>query len=58
VFAIASTVPPLDAVRIGLGFFNTEEEIQRFAHAVALLAAHTPETVPPRRRLTVLGGAS
>jgi selenocysteine lyase/cysteine desulfurase len=58
VFAIASTVPSLDAVRIGLGCFNTQDEIDRFADAVALLAAHTPETVPPRRRLTVLGGAS
>jgi cysteine desulfurase/selenocysteine lyase len=58
VFAIASVVPSLDAVRIGLGFFNTEDEIERFTDAVALLAAHTPETVPPRRRLTVLGGAS
>jgi L-cysteine/cystine lyase len=56
VFAIASTVPSLDAVRIGLGFFNTEDEIDRFADAVALLASHTPETVPPRRRLTVLDG--
>jgi cysteine desulfurase/selenocysteine lyase len=58
VFAIASTIPSLDAVRIGLGFFNTQDEIDRFADAVALLAAHTPATVPPRRRLTVLGGAS
>jgi L-cysteine/cystine lyase len=56
VFAIASVVPSIDAVRIGLGFFNTEDEIDRFADAVALLAAHTPETVPPRRRLTVLDG--
>jgi len=58
VFAIASVIPSIDAVRIGLGFFNTEDEVDRFADAVALLAAHTPETVPPRRRLTVLGGAS
>jgi L-cysteine/cystine lyase len=58
VFAIASVLQDANAVRIGTGFFNTEEEIDRFADAVALLAAHTPETVPPSRRLTVLGGAS
>ncbi len=57
VFAIASVVPSLNAVRIGPAFFNTEDEIGRFADAVELLAEHTPSTVPPRRRLTVLGGA-
>jgi L-cysteine/cystine lyase len=56
VFAIASAIAAIDAVRIGLGFFNTEDEIERFADAVELLASHTPATVPPRRRLTVLGG--
>jgi selenocysteine lyase/cysteine desulfurase len=53
-FAIASTVPALDAIRIGVGFFNTEAEIERFAQAVELIAAHTPETLPPRRTLTIL----
>ena len=56
VFAIASAITSIDAVRIGTGFFNTEEEIGRFVDAVTFLAAHTPETLPPRRRLTVLGG--
>jgi L-cysteine/cystine lyase len=56
VFAIASAIPSIDAVRIGTGFFNTEDEIGRFVDAVSFLAALTPETVPPRRRLTVLGG--
>lgn len=56
VFAIASAIPSIDALRIGTGFFGTEEEIARFIDAVEFLAAHTPETVPPRRRLTVLGG--
>ena len=36
-------------------FFTTEEELERFAAAVELLAAHTPETLPPRRALTILG---
>jgi L-cysteine/cystine lyase len=55
VFAIARTIPGLDALRISVGFFNTEEELERLAEAVALLAAHTPDTLPPRRVLTILG---
>lgn len=55
-FAIARTIDSLDAVRISVGFFNSEEELDRFAEAVALLAGHTPETVPARRTLTILGG--
>ncbi len=54
VFAIARTIPGLDAVRISVGFFNSEPELERFATAVELLAAHTPATLPPRR-LTILG---
>ncbi len=55
VFAIARTIPSLDALRISVGFFNSEEELERLAGAVELLAAHTPDTLPPRRRLTILG---
>ena len=55
VFAIARTVPLVDAVRISVGFFTSEAELDRFIDAVALLAAHTPETLPPRRRLMILG---
>ncbi|HEV8403597.1 MAG TPA: aminotransferase class V-fold PLP-dependent enzyme [Candidatus Limnocylindrales bacterium] len=55
VFAIARTIEPLDAIRISVGFFTSDEEIERFAEAVALLAAHTPDTLPPRRTLTILG---
>ena len=54
-FAIIRDLPPIDAVRISVGFWNTEEELERFASAVELLAAHTPETIPPRRTLAVLG---
>ena len=54
VFAIARTVPGLEALRISVGFFNSEDEIERFAGAVELLAAHTPQTLPPRRLLTIL----
>jgi L-cysteine/cystine lyase len=54
VFAIARTIPTLDALRISVGFFNAEDELERFAAAVELLAAHTPESLPPRRLLTIL----
>ncbi|HEX8940830.1 MAG TPA: aminotransferase class V-fold PLP-dependent enzyme [Candidatus Limnocylindrales bacterium] len=56
VFAILRTVPPLDAVRISVGFFNTEAELERLRDGVAELAAHTPATLPPRRSLTILHG--
>jgi L-cysteine/cystine lyase len=55
IFAITRSIPPLDAVRISVGFFNTADELERFAEAVELLAAHTPETLPPRPRLTIIG---
>ena len=55
VFAIARTVPLVDALRISVGFFTSEAELDRLVEVVALLAAHTPETLPPRRGLTMLG---
>jgi L-cysteine/cystine lyase len=54
-FAIARTIPSLDAIRLSVGFFTTTEEIERVAAAVELLAAHTPDTLPTRPRLTVIG---
>jgi hypothetical protein len=45
----------VNAVRISVGFYNSEEELERFAGAVELLAAHTPETIPARRTLAILG---
>jgi L-cysteine/cystine lyase len=53
---IARTIPPLDAIRISVGFFNTEGELRRFRDGVALVAAHTPETIPHRPRIEVLRG--
>jgi L-cysteine/cystine lyase len=55
VFAIARTVPLVDAVRISVACFTSEDELERLASCLELLAAHTPETVPPRRGLTLLG---
>lgn len=54
VFAIARAIPSLDAIRISVGFFNAEDELERFAGAVELIAAHTQSTLPPRRLLTIL----
>ena len=55
VFAIARTIPSLDALRVSIGFFSSEDELERLVDAVGSLAAHTPETMPPRRRLAILG---
>lgn len=57
-FAIARTIPQLAAIRLSVGFFTTTDEIERVAGAVELLAAHTPETLPKRPRLTVIGAGS
>ena len=56
-FSIARTIPHLDAVRISVGFFTSDEELDRFLDGVRLLAAHTPESIPPRRNLQVLGAS-
>ena len=53
-FAIARTIPHLDALRISVGFFTSDEELGRFLDGVRLLAAHTPSTIPPRRNLPIL----
>jgi L-cysteine/cystine lyase len=54
-FAIARTIVSLDALRISVGFFTTEQELDAFLAGVRLLAAHAPETLPPRRTLQMLG---
>lgn len=53
-FAVARTLPMVDALRISVGFWATEDELDRFVDGVRLLAAHTPESIPPRRTLTIL----
>jgi selenocysteine lyase/cysteine desulfurase len=58
VFAVTRTVPPLDAVRASVGWFNTAEELERFASAVELLASHSPDTIPPRRTLRIVEAGS
>lgn len=55
VFAITRTVVLVDAARISVACFTSEDELERLATCLELLAAHTPETIPPRRGLTLLG---
>ena len=54
-FCIMRTLPIVNALRISVGFFTAEAEIDRFVDGVRLLAAHTPESIPPRRTLTIVG---
>jgi selenocysteine lyase/cysteine desulfurase len=54
-FVLASALPSVDAIRVGFGFFNTAAEIERLAENVELLARHGPASLPPRRRLSVIG---
>lgn len=54
-FCIIRTLPLVNGLRISVGFWTTEDEIDRFVDGVRLLAAHTPETIPPRRTLTIVG---
>jgi selenocysteine lyase/cysteine desulfurase len=56
VFAITGRTPDGAALRLGVGAWNTEDELDRFTSAVAELAAHTPATLPRRQPLAVLGG--
>ena len=52
--AVLRDLPAIDALRLSIGFWNTDEELDRVADVVEHVARHTPETLPPRR-LAVLG---
>ena len=54
-FCIIRTLPLVHALRISIGFWTTEDELDRFLDGVRLLAAYTPETIPQRRTLTIIG---
>jgi len=54
-FAVAATIPGLDAIRLSIGFFTTEAEIERVASTIELIAGHTPASLPPRPRLAIIG---
>ncbi len=52
--AILRDVPAIDALRLSVGFWTTEAELDRVAEVVEQVARHAPGTLPTRR-LTVLG---
>jgi cysteine sulfinate desulfinase/cysteine desulfurase-like protein len=52
--AIIRDVPSIDALRLSIGFWTTEAELDRLAEVVEQVARHEPGTLP-QRRLTVLG---
>ena len=54
VFAITRTIDDLDAIRLSIGYYNSEAELGRLVAAVAEIAAHTPDTLPRRPELLVL----
>ena len=54
VFAIVRSIPGLDAVRLSVGFFTTDEELGRVLDVVAELARHTPASLPPRPAIEFL----
>jgi L-cysteine/cystine lyase len=54
IFAILGPPAAPDLLRISIGAHTTEEELTRFIDTVALLARHTPETLPQRPSLIVL----
>jgi len=55
IYALVGRSADDDAIVASVAWFNTEEELDRFAQAVTELAAHTPETMPRRPSLIVLG---
>ncbi len=56
-FAIARTIPHLDAIRISVGFYTSDDEVDRFVDGVRLLASHAPGSLPERRMLPILGAS-
>lgn len=56
VFAICGVVDAQaeSAIRLSVGCWNTDEELDRSVAAVRELAAHTPETLPRRPGLVIL----
>jgi selenocysteine lyase/cysteine desulfurase len=57
VFAIMPPLPELNALRASVAWFNTEDELERLVETVALIAAHTPATLPRRPSLIVMPNA-
>jgi selenocysteine lyase/cysteine desulfurase len=54
IFAITDPEPEGDVLRVSVGAWNTEAELERFAARVGELAASTPETLRRRPALTII----
>jgi L-cysteine/cystine lyase len=57
VHAIVRFIPGLDAVRLSVAFFTTDDELRRVLDAVEEVAAHTPATLPARPAIEFLDQA-
>jgi selenocysteine lyase/cysteine desulfurase len=56
VFAITDADVGSDVIRVSVGAWNREDELDRFVGRVAELASSTPTTLPRRPALTVVSG--
>lgn len=54
---VARTIVALDAIRFSVGFFTSEEELDRVLDGVRLIAGHDAASLPPRRVLPIFGEA-
>ncbi len=54
VHAIVRSIPGLDAVRLSVAFFTTDDELRRVLDGVAEIAVHSPETLPSRPAIEFL----
>jgi L-cysteine/cystine lyase len=54
IFAVTRSIDDFDAVRLSIGYWNSEAELDRLAAAIAEIAAHTPSTLPRRPELLVV----
>jgi selenocysteine lyase/cysteine desulfurase len=55
-FAITDVESDVDVIRVSVGAWNCEDELDRFVERVAELAAHSPASLPRRPSLTILSG--
>ena len=54
VAATAARPASLPALRTSWGFWNTDEEVARMLELLALIAAHTPESLPKRPTIEII----
>ncbi len=54
VHAIVRSIPGLDAVRLSVAFFTTEDELRRVLDGVEEIAAHSPSMLPARPAIEFL----